>query len=346
MRTRKLASALFGSVLLGASLAPGLAHAQEVVLKFAHFMPPTNPYHVHVIVPWCERIAARSAGRMKCQIYPANQLGGTAPQLLNQVRDGVADIIWTMPGYNSGRFPITEVFELPFFTTTPEATARALWDFTQQHAMREFAGMKPLATWTPGAYAFHMSRKEVKTLEDLKGQKVRTPSRLGNKLLAALGATPVGMPAPQMSEGIAKGVIDGALYPWESVPSAKLHELSRFSFDANAAYRMSAATTLIAMNQKKYDSLPADLRKIIDDNSGREFSAQAAAALDREARVGRDATIANGNAVYVLPAAEVARWQSATQPIADEWIEEMNAAGHDGRKLHAAATALVKQYTH
>lgn len=336
---------LFAASMLIAAPRPGLAQAQEVTLKLAHFMPQTNPYHQHVIVPWCDRIAAQSAGRMKCQIYPASQLGGTAPQLLSQVRDGVADVIWTMPGYNAGRFPITEVFELPFFTTTPEATARALWDFTARHAGREFVGMKSLATWTPGAYAFHMSKKAVKTLEDLRGQKVRTPSRLGNKLLAALGATPVGMPAPQMSEGISKGVIDGALYPWESVPSAKLHELTKYSFDANAGYRMSAATTIIVMNQKRYDSLPAELKKVIDDNSGREFSAQAATALDAQAKVGRDATIANGNTVYTLPAAEVARWQAATKGIADEWIKEMNAAGYDGRQLHAAAAALVKHYT-
>lgn len=331
--------------LATAALAPAAAQAQEVTLKFAHFMPTTNPYHVHVIVPWCDRIAAESKGRMVCQIYPAMQLGGTPTQLLTQVRDGVADVIWTMPGYNAGRFPKLEVFELPFFTTTPEATARAMWDFVQKNALDEFPGMKPLATWTPGAYAFHMNGKEVTRLEDLKGAKVRTPSRLGNKLLAALGTTPVGMLAPQMSEGIAKGVIDGALYPWESVPSAKLHELTRFSFDANAEYRMSAATTIIAMNRKKYDSLPDDLKKIIDDSTGREFSAQAAAVLHAQATVGRDQTIANGNKVYVLPSAEVERWKAATAGIAGDWIKETNEKGLDGQRLHDEAAALMASYS-
>ncbi len=332
--------------LAAAALAPTAAQAQEVVLKFAHFMPTTNPYHVHVIVPWCDRIATESKGRMVCQIYPAMQLGGTPTQLLNQVRDGVADVIWTMPGYNAGRFPKLEVFELPFFTTTPEGTARAMWDFVQKNALDEFPGMKPLATWTPGAYAFHVNGKEVATLDDLKGMKVRTPSRLGNKLLAALGAVPVGMPAPQMSEGLSKGVIHGALYPWESVPSAKLHELTKYSFDANADYRMSAATTIIAMNRKRYDGLPAELKQIIDASTGREFSAQAAAVLDKQANVGREQTVANGNKVYSIAPQEVARWKDATQVVTAEWIKESTAKGLDGQRLHDEAAALLKNYSH
>ncbi len=340
MKIRPLALAI-----AAATIVPAAAQAQEVVLKFAHFMPTTNPYHTRVIVPWCERIAAESKGRMVCQIYPAMQLGGTPTQLLSQVTDGVADVIWTMPGYNAGRFPILEVFELPYFTTTPEGTARAMWDFVQNNALSEFPGMKPLATWTPGAYAFHLNGKTVKTLEDLKGVKVRTPSRLGNKLLAALGANPVGMPAPQMAEGISKGVIDGALYPWEAVPSAKLHELTRFSFEANAQHRMSAATTIIAMNAKRYESLAPELKRIIDDSTGREFSAQAAALLDVEARQGRERTVANGNEVYSLPPDEVERFKRAAQTVTAGWIREMNDKGMDGQRLHDEALALMSHYS-
>jgi TRAP-type C4-dicarboxylate transport system substrate-binding protein len=180
------------------SSAPVLA--EEVILKVAHFLPPVSPAHTKFITPWCDKIAAESQGKMKCQIYPAMQLGGTPPQLLNQVRDGVADIVWTLPGYTPGRFPVSEVFELPFFTTTHEASSRALWDFAQKNAMSEFEGTKPIAIWVNGPNVLHFRDKQVKTLEDLKGMKVRAPSRLGTKLLGALGATPVGMPVPQMAE--------------------------------------------------------------------------------------------------------------------------------------------------
>ncbi|QDF97914.1 C4-dicarboxylate ABC transporter [Azoarcus sp. DD4] len=341
MKFRRLALAIGA-----ATLFPAAAHAEEIVLKVAHFLTPTTPAHTQFIVPWCDRIAAESQGRLKCQIYPANQLGGTPPQLLNQVRDGVADIVWTLPGYTPGRFPLTEVFELPFFTTTYEASSRALWDYTEKHAAREFAGMLPIATWTAGPYALHFRDKQVKSLEDMKGLKLRTPSRLGNKLLAALGATPVGMPAPQMAEGLSKGVIDGALLPWEAVPPTKTHELTKFHAEAGGQYALSTATTIFVMNKAKYDSLPAELKKVIDNNRGREVSGFAGAQLDAAGKIARDQTVARGNTVYAIPAAETERWRTASSAVAEEWIKEVSAKGVDGKKLHDEAVALVKQYSH
>ncbi len=148
MKVRTLALGVLASVLM-----PATAQAAAVVLKVAHFLPPASPAHTRFIVPWCERIKAESKGGLECQIYPAMQLGGTPPQLLTQVRDGVADVVWTLPGYTAGRFPVSEVFELPFITTGREASSRALWDFSQSRASQEFAGMKPIATWVSAQFA-------------------------------------------------------------------------------------------------------------------------------------------------------------------------------------------------
>jgi len=328
-----------------AALVPTAVQAQEVVLKVAHFLTPTTPAHVKFIAPWCEKIEAQSQGRMKCQLYPAMSLGGTPQQLLNQVRDGVADVVWTLPGYTPGRFPITEVFELPFFSTSYEATSRALWDFVEGSAASEFSGLRPIATWSAGPYLLHFRNKQVHTLEDLKGLKVRTPSRLGNKMLAALGATPVGMPAPQMTEGLAKGVIDGALLPWEVVPALKIQELTKYHAEPTGSIALSTATTIFVMSQKKYDSLPADLKKVIDDNRGREVSAFAASQLAAAGEASREITVKNGNTVYQIAPAELERWKQTTAPVAQEWIKDMDAKGLAGQKLHDEAAALVKKYS-
>ncbi|QDF97910.1 C4-dicarboxylate ABC transporter [Azoarcus sp. DD4] len=340
MKVRSLA---FG--IAAAALMPAAAQAQEVVLKVAHFLPPVSPAHTKFIVPWCDKIAAESQGKLKCQIYPAMQLGGTPPQLLNQVRDGVADIVWTLPGYTPGRFPTSEVFELPFITTTHEASSRAMWDFVQKYSMNEFAGMKPLATWVNGPNVLHFRDKQVKTLDDIKGMKVRAPSRLGNKLLAALGATPVGMPVPQMAESLSKGVIDGALVPWEVVPATKTHELTKFHAESGVEHAMTTATMIYVMNQKKYDSLSPELKKVIDNNSGRETSAWVSAQFKAADAGGREMTVARGNTVYQLSAEEMAKWKAATQQVDDEWIKEISAKGVDGKKLYDDAAALVKQYS-
>jgi len=324
---------------------PFAAQAQEVVLKVAHFLPPVSPAHTKFITPWCDKIAAESQGKMKCQIYPAMQLGGTPPQLLNQVRDGVADIVWTLPGYTPGRFPTSEVFELPFVTTTHEASSRAMWDFVQKHSMNEFAGMKPIATWVNGPNVLHFRTKEVKTLDDLKGMKVRAPSRLGTKLLASLGATPVGMPVPQMAESLSKGVIEGALIPWEVVPATKTHELTKFHAEASGEYAMTTATMIFVMNQKKYDSLSPELKKVIDDNSGRETSAWVSAQFKGADAGGREAAVSRGNTVYQIAPAEITKWRDASKPVAEEWVKEISAKGVNGQQLLDDANALVTQYS-
>ena len=110
------------------ALTAGTAIAQDVVtLKVHHFLPPSSTAHAKFIVPWCDKIAKESNNRMKCQIYPAMQLGGTPAQLFDQAKDGVADIIWTVPGYQAGRFTVSEAFELPFIVTSTEKGSRALW---------------------------------------------------------------------------------------------------------------------------------------------------------------------------------------------------------------------------
>ena len=197
-----------------------------------HFLPGTSNVHLNLITPWCDKINKESGDRLKCQIYPAMQLGGTPAQLFDQARDGVADIVWTIPTYSAGRFPKSEVFELPFFTRSGKGSSQAYWHFVQKHALDEYAGVKPLWLHTNDGSAFHLtSAKGVKTLDDLQGLKIRAATRLNSRMLAALGATPVQMPLPAVPEAMAKGVIDGAMVPWEGVPAAKLQEIAHSHLD-------------------------------------------------------------------------------------------------------------------
>ena len=210
MKIRHLMAAIGLAI---ASLA-GPAQAQEVTLKVHFFLPAGSFANKLFITPWCEKIAQDSGNRLKCQIYPSMQLGGTPPQLFEQARDGVADVVWTLPGYTAGRFPSVEAFELPFMMQSPEATSKALWDYVQMHGASEFKDVKPLAFHVHGDGVFHMTAKPVKTMADLRGLKLRAPTRLTNKFIAMLGATPVSMPVPQVGDALSKGVIDGAVVPY------------------------------------------------------------------------------------------------------------------------------------
>ena len=336
--------------LAGVLLAAGLtaqASAEKVVLKVAHFLPAVAIAQTKMMEPWCEKINKESNGQIECQIYPAMQLGGSPAQLLTHARDGVADVVWTLPGYTPGRFPVSEIFEAPFFAPDHESTARALWDFSEKNAQEEFAGLKPIAVWTNGPNYFHLRNKDVATAEDLKGLKIRAASRLSNKFLTQVGASAMGMPLPQAVEGMSKGVIDGLMAPWEVVPAVKLNELATNHVVVldEAGRGMATSTMIFVMNKKKYDSLSPELRKVIDDNSGREHSAWVASVFAEGDAIGLKATEGRNNKITQLSQPEVAKLKAASNEIAQEWVADVSKRGKDGQALYDEAVALVKKYS-
>ena len=320
----------------------GAALAQPVVLKVHHFLPAGSNAHQNIIAPWCAKVEKDSGGELKCEIYPAMQLGGTPPQLMDQARDGVADIVWTIPTYSAGRYTKTEVFELPFMTVNAKQGSAALWEYTQKNSLDEFKGVKPIFMHTTEGYLLH-TNKPVAKLEDLRGMKIRTATRISARMVAALGGTPVQMPLPQVPDAISKGVIQGAMVPWEALPATKLHEIVKYHLDVPAgAPRFANSIFMFGMNQAKYDSLPPKLKKVIDDNSVIGPSTWAGekgfdAIVEPFSKLARD----RGNTIATIGPEELARWRKATANAMDEWAKDVAAKGGDGRKLHAEAAALL-----
>jgi TRAP-type C4-dicarboxylate transport system substrate-binding protein len=327
---------------LGASLG---AQAQEVTLKVHHFWNPQAMPPTKILQPWCDRLAAESNNRLKCQIFPAMQLGGTPAQLIDQAKDGVVDLVFTLPGYTAGRFPIMEVFELPFMTSSAEAGSKAAWDFYQKYAQKEFAGVKPLMFAVHEQGYVHTRDKQIRTLADFKGLKMRAPTRQTNKLLATLGATPVAMPLPAVAEAVNKGVIDGFVLPWEVIPSVKLHEMVKYHTETPLNKpALYTSVFVIAMNPAKYESLPADLKAVIDRNSGAGFAAIAGKTWDEARAPGRKPAEERGNTFYTLPDAELENWVKASAPLYDEWVAAMEKAGLPGKQMLQDARDLLDKY--
>ena len=340
----RIAGALALAGAFGLAAAPALA--QQITLKVHHFLPANSNAHVNIIAPWCDKIAKESNDRLKCQIYPSMQLGGTPAQLFDQAKDGVVDVIWTLPGYSAGRFTKSEVFELPFFTRNARTGSQALWDFVQKNALDEYRGVKPIFMHVQDGAVFHFTSKQPKTIEDLKGLKIRAATRINARMLQALGAAPVQMPLPAVPEAMSKGVIDGAMVPWEGVPSIKLQEIAKYTLDVpDGAPKISNSIFLFGLNQARYDSLPADLKRVIDANSGRVLSGQVGekgfdAVIEPNRKLARD----NGDNIVRLTPAEVQRWIKASDNVDDEWVKEVGAKGADGKKLLEDARALIRQY--
>jgi len=327
-----------------AALTATGAFAQEITLKLHQFLPAQANVPKLILDVWADNVEAASDGRIEVERYPSMQLGGTPPQLIDQAIDGVADIVWTVVGYTPGRFPSTEVFELPFMMTNARAASRAYWKMFERHMKdTEFKDVHILATWVHGPGLIH-STDPVETPDDLQGMKIRGGSRSVNALLTELGATPVGMPVPAVPEGLSKGVIDGTTIPWEVTTALKVPELvkNHTQFTGNALYTL---TFVLAMNKEKYESLPDDLKQVVDDNSGLEFSVFAGgtqADADGPARAIADDL---GNNIVTLDAEQTAIWREAAQPIYDAWVADMNEKGIDGQALIDEATILIETYT-
>lgn len=323
----------------------GPALAQDVTLKFHHIWPPAAMAPKRVIGPWCDKIKAESGGRMACQMLHAMSGGGTPAQLVDRIKDGVDDLTVTLPGYTAGRFPLMEVFELPFMTNSAEVGAAAAWDYLQKNALKEFPGTKILATWVHDEGYVHTASRQVKSLEDFKGLKMRAPTRQTNKLLARLGAAPVGMPVTGVADALSKGTIDGFALPWEVIPAFKLHEMTKFHTQTDPSRpALYSAGFIFAMNQAKYDSLPADLKKVIDNNSGAALSRQIGKIWDESQAPGRKAAQDRGNTIITLSAVETDAWIKASAPIYDEWVADMDKRGHNGKALLQDARDLLAKH--
>lgn len=338
MRTKM--SRLLGAALLATAMSATSAPAQEVVLKLHQFLPAQAPVPAQVLVPWMEKITADSNGRIAFEHYPSMQLGGKPPELVDQVIDGVADIVWTLPGYTPGRFPRTEVIELPFLVSDAESASRALYALGEKHMFAtEYADMKILAMFTHGPGLIH-SKAPIVTPADLSGVKLRAPTRTTNLMVSGLGAESIGMPVPAVPESLSKGVIDAALLPWEVTGALKTSELvtNHTEFLGKSLY---TSAFILAMNPSTYAALPDDLKAIIDANSGAEFSAMAGRIVQAADEKPRKIALDRGNTIVALDAAQSAEWQAAARPTYQVWVDEMAAKGIDGQAILDEAEALL-----
>ncbi|MDA0787690.1 MAG: TRAP transporter substrate-binding protein, partial [Proteobacteria bacterium] len=296
-------------------------------------------------IPWAEKIEKDSGGRLKVQPFWAMQLGGGAPQLLDQARDGVVDIVWTLPGFTAGRIPEVEPFELPFVHRDALSTTLALQDFQDRHSIKALGDYHTLLLHAHQGFLFQ-TKNQVHRMEDLKGMKLRAASRAGVWLLEALGATGIGMPLPKIPEALSKGVIDGVTLPYEIAPAVKTPDLvSHFTSLAGPQPRLGTNVFAFLMNEKAYAALPDDLKKVIDANAGRNIAEMAGKNWIAVEEPGLNAVKSKPkNELFTLPESEVAKIKAAAEPVFKRWYDEVGKSGIDGPALVKDARDLIEKY--
>ncbi|MEZ5790097.1 MAG: TRAP transporter substrate-binding protein [Nitratireductor sp.] len=323
---------------------PGASLAQEITLRLHQFLPPQATVPKHILKPWAQKIEEATGGKLKIEHFDAMALGGKPGDLMDQAIDGTADIVMTVVGYTPGRFLKTEVFELPFMMTDPIATSKAFMDMVDTDLQAgEYKDVKVLGAWVHGPGVIH-TKEPVNKIEDLKGMKLRGPTRVITDMLTELGAQPIGMPLPAIPEALSKGVVNGTVIPWEVTPSIKLAELVKNHVEFGGKEALYTATIVAVMNKAKYESLPDDIRAAIDAESGQKLSEFAAQVMFDYDKPGRDIAVKNGNSIIQLDEPEVARWKEKALPVTQRWIASVKDKGIDGQATIDQARALIKKY--
>jgi len=335
--------------LVVAAACAGLAGpaSAQITLKLHHFLPPKAPAHTKMLVPWAQDVEKASGGKVKIEVFPSMSLGGKPPELINQVRDGVVDIVWTVNGYTAGLFPRSEVFELPFVhTNSATATNLAMRDMYNNGAISdEYSSVKVMFLHVHAGQAIHMAEKEVHTPDDLKGLKMRIPTRTGAWIIEALGAAPVAMPVPALPQALSKKVVDGAFIPWEIIPPFKLQDVTKYQIEGPNRVRFGTTTFQVSMNKNTWAKLPPDVQKAFEANNGEARVRAVGKVWTDSEDFGIAVATKAGNKHIVLTDAQLGQFKTKLEPVVQRWIDEVKSKGIDGKALVAQARSLIAKYS-
>ena len=317
---RRLAALTFAAALLAGTAA--VAQDKPVELKFAHWLPPTHPLAKLGIEPWTKSIADASNGSIKIVLYPAQQLG-KAPDHYDMARDGIADISWTNPGYQAGRFPVFSAAELPFLMRNGIGGSAAVDAWYRQYAAREMADVKLCLNHVHEPGALH-ARKEIRTPEQVKGLKVRPANGTIAQFVTLLGGTNVQVPAPEARDALEKGVAEAITFPWNSMYIFGIDRATTHHVDVP----FYVAAFALMFNKDAYGKLGPGQKQVIDAHCTTEWAEKITRGWSQDEETGRAKLAeAQGHTIVKLTEAEVAAWRKAAEPLTGRWAEAVTKKG-------------------
>ena len=314
------------------------AQAAPIKLTYSNFFPP---FHIQskLAEAWCKEVEKRTNGRVKVEYFPKGTLT-KAKQCYDGVVTGLSDVGLSVLAYTRGRFPALSAIDLPLGYTSGKVATAIANDFVRKFNPKEIQDTKLMYLHAHGPGLIHTRDKPVKKLEDLKGMKLRGHGTSA-KFQKALGAIPVGKPMPECYQMIQKGVVEGASYPFEANKGWRLAEVTKY---ATAAFSAAYTTTFfVVMNKGKWNSLPADIKKIIE-GINKEWEVKHGEAWDSSDLVGVQYFLSKGGTIIGLDSKESARWEKAVAPVAGEYIAGLEKKGiSDARKyVDFVKAALAK----
>ncbi|WP_034631858.1 TRAP transporter substrate-binding protein [Maridesulfovibrio bastinii] len=315
------------SVLLLTSVLPSFAKAETYNFTYSNFFPPTH-VQSKLAEEWCQEVEKRTDGRVTISYFP----GGTltrANQCYDGVVQGLSDIGLSALAYSRGRFPVMAVVDLPLGYKSGVAATKVANAVYEKFKPAELDDVHLMYFHAHGPGLLHTAEKPVRTLEDLKGLKIRATGNSA-KLVSALGGAPVAMSMPDSYQAIRRGVVNGGMYPIETNKGWKMAEVVDY---CTLNYPVAYTTTFfVVMNKEKWEELPEDIQKIITDIN-KEWALKHGQAWDHSDQLGKEFFEKKGGKFITLDEAEGNRWKQKAMPMMDEYIKNVSAKGVDGKAV-------------
>lgn len=331
-----LRSALF-SLVIGCSLLLIPLPTLAVELRLSHFMSPKHPMDRSMMGPWSEEVAKLSQGSLKIRIYPGGELGKGPQEQFKRAVDGIADIAFGLQGYTSKLFPRTTLIELPAVAADAVEATNKMWDIFDKFLAPEYERVTVLALWSNEGPILMARDKPIRKIDDLKGMKVRVPSKDQADLIAVLGATPVSMAASEMYRALSTGVVDALMVPPSVISSFKIGEVAKY-YTTGLAFGRSPF--FLAMNKRAYDALSREHKAIIDRTTGRSLSLVGAKVYEQEGAEDLNRVRKGGkHGVIDLPPAEVKKGNALLIKVRDKIVASLEKEGVPAKAILAAMGA-------
>ena len=314
----------------------GSTSAEVTTLRFSHFWPATSSFSKEVLEPWVKNIEEQSGGQLKVELYPSASL--SKPQVTYEAAvKGTVDIGSQAHGYTNGRFPLTQIAELPGLSSSATQMGCILQTLYDNGTIAsEYEDSHVLFMYGAGPGSLHTSNKLIKTPDDMKGMRIRRPSAVAGDIIESMGASPVGLPANDIYTSLQRGVVDGLSFPWEAVTTLKIDEVTKYH--TNIPFYSSAL--MVAMNKDNYNKLPDDLKQVLDDNSGMALAKKVGEVFDKHDKLAIQNAKDLGHEIVEIPdPLNDPMWKGPLEQGTKKYLNDVKSLGLDADAVYEAAKA-------
>jgi TRAP-type C4-dicarboxylate transport system substrate-binding protein len=315
------------------------ASAQEITLKFSHFLGPASFFQLDVAEPWAKELETKTKGRVKVEIHNATSPLGKIFEQANQVKAGSVDIGLGLRGAEGDRFPASSIIELPFVLKDAASGSRALWDLYKDGTLAdEYKDYTVLALFVHNPGLIHTTAKRVVNPSDLKGLRLRSPNKTVAAALEHVGATPVILQVHEVMDAVKSNRIDGIVTNWGN-PLQGFNDHMKFHTDT----QFYSSAFFIVMNPEKYASLPPDIRTAIDELSGAAWVAQLGTLWDKWDRPVRQGAAGPGHEIIVPDGGTMARWREELRPVTDRYLDDLARTFPNARAAYEKMLMMLRR---